>query len=83
MSSRFALARDPYSVPVMVAWALMEDSLGDIGRARQLFEIAANTESANPNIWSVSQLLWLYAKCDRIRRQTGMPYLDILPLSTL
>lgn len=52
-AGRFALARDPYSLPVMVAWGLMEESLGDIGRARQLFEIAATTEPSNPNIWEV------------------------------
>ncbi|CAM9338272.1 unnamed protein product [Sphacelaria rigidula] len=49
----FALARDPYSMPSMVAWALMEEKLGDIGRARQLYEIAAHTEPSNPNIWEI------------------------------
>ena len=51
---RFALARDPFSLPVMVAWALMEESLGDIGRTRQLLEIAVATQAGNPEVWNVS-----------------------------
>eukprot|EP00903_Cladosiphon_okamuranus_P012122 g11374.t1 len=49
----FALSRDPLSLPVMVAWALMEEYLGDIGRARQLFEIATTTQADNAEIWNV------------------------------
>ena len=38
----------------MVAWALMEESLGDIGRTRQLLEIAVATQAGNPEVWNVS-----------------------------
>ena len=44
----------------MVAWALMEESLGDIGRTRQLLEIAVATQAGNPDVWNVSApRVWL------------------------
>lgn len=39
----------------MVAWALTEEYVGDIGRARQLFEIATTTQADNAEIWKASQ----------------------------
>lgn len=34
----------------------MEEYLGDIGRARQLFEIATTTQADNAEIWNVSDV---------------------------
>lgn len=54
-SLRFSLARDPFSLPVMVAWALMEEELGVMPKARHLLEMAVTTEPGNPNVWEVTK----------------------------
>mmetsp|Transcript_9723 Transcript_9723/g.13650 ORF Transcript_9723/g.13650 Transcript_9723/m.13650 type:complete len:569 (-) Transcript_9723:13-1719(-) len=57
---KFGLEQDPKSIPVLVAWALMEEQAKSIVRARELFEVAISIKSGHnfdPNVWNAYEAM--------------------------